>query len=141
MTLCVSETVAAPGYFDRAGAAICRIPGAHTEAEALSLLRDASRCIGADASAQKAHILAALPRVAERVLEHVERGDLRLIIDSPDLNVHTRSRFSRPFALRALRRVFKTSSTRFPLQSPSRRLHSAMKSERRIGLRWRRTIR
>ncbi|HYM28611.1 MAG TPA: AarF/UbiB family protein, partial [Steroidobacteraceae bacterium] len=36
-----------------------------------------------------AHSIAALPRVAERVLEHVERGDLRLIIDSPDLNVHT----------------------------------------------------
>jgi DNA-binding CsgD family transcriptional regulator len=48
MTLCAPDPAAAPGYFDRAGAAICRIPGAHTEAEALSLLRDASRCIGAD---------------------------------------------------------------------------------------------
>jgi predicted unusual protein kinase regulating ubiquinone biosynthesis (AarF/ABC1/UbiB family) len=51
-----------------------------------------------------AHSVTALPRLAERVLEHVERGDLRLVIDSPDLSVHTRSRFSRPFALRALRR-------------------------------------
>ncbi|HEY7982814.1 MAG TPA: AarF/ABC1/UbiB kinase family protein [Ktedonobacterales bacterium] len=51
-----------------------------------------------------AHSVTALPRLAERVLEHVERGELRLVIDSPDLNVHTRSRFSRPFALRALRR-------------------------------------
>jgi predicted unusual protein kinase regulating ubiquinone biosynthesis (AarF/ABC1/UbiB family) len=51
-----------------------------------------------------ARSITSLPRLAERVLEHVERGDLRLIIDSPDLNVHTRSRFARPFALRALRR-------------------------------------
>jgi DNA-binding NarL/FixJ family response regulator len=48
MTRSDAEPVAAPGYFDRAGAAICRIPGARNEAEALWLLRDASRCIGAD---------------------------------------------------------------------------------------------
>ena len=38
----------APGYFDRAGDAICRIAGARTEAEAVLLLRHAARYIGAD---------------------------------------------------------------------------------------------
>src|SRR5438132_13672947 len=40
--------VMAPGYFDRAGDAICRIARACTEAEAVLLLRHAARYIGAD---------------------------------------------------------------------------------------------
>lgn len=50
MTPCATDGSAAIGFFDRAGEAIGRVAGARSEAEALSLLRDAAGCIGADAA-------------------------------------------------------------------------------------------
>jgi len=44
------EGVVLPGYFDRAGAAICRIASAGSEAEAVHLMRDAAQSVGADAA-------------------------------------------------------------------------------------------
>ena len=44
----LESVVVAPGYFERAGEVICRIAGAHSEAEAVYLLRDATRRLGAD---------------------------------------------------------------------------------------------
>lgn len=38
------------GYFDRAGEAICRIASTQYEGDALTLLREAAQCIGADAA-------------------------------------------------------------------------------------------
>jgi len=38
------------GYFDRAGDVICRIAGARSEGDAVRLLYEASRCVGADAA-------------------------------------------------------------------------------------------
>ena len=48
MSRAAAEVVAVPGYFDCAGEAICRIPRAASEGEALHLLRDASHSVGAD---------------------------------------------------------------------------------------------
>jgi DNA-binding CsgD family transcriptional regulator len=50
MTRCAPDPAVCSGYFDRAGEAICRIPGARSEAEALVLLREASCSVGADAA-------------------------------------------------------------------------------------------
>lgn len=44
----LDEIVIAPGYFERAGEAICRLALAHTEPEAVHLLRNAVRVLGAD---------------------------------------------------------------------------------------------
>ncbi len=51
-----------------------------------------------------ARSMSSLPRLAERVLERVEHGDLRLIIESPDLNVQTHARLGGPLAWRSLTR-------------------------------------
>jgi DNA-binding CsgD family transcriptional regulator len=51
-----TEAVATTGTFDRAGAAICGIPGARSEAEVLSLLRDAAHSIGAEGAMFCTHV-------------------------------------------------------------------------------------
>jgi DNA-binding CsgD family transcriptional regulator len=50
MDRAAAEALAVPGYFDRAGEAICRVARAASESEALHLLREAAQCIGADAA-------------------------------------------------------------------------------------------
>jgi predicted unusual protein kinase regulating ubiquinone biosynthesis (AarF/ABC1/UbiB family) len=51
-----------------------------------------------------ARSLAALPHLAERVLDRVEQGDLRLVLDSSDLDPRLRSRASGRLSTRALNR-------------------------------------
>lgn len=48
--------------------------------------------------------LVTLPRLAERVLGHLEHGDLRVIIESPELDPRLRARIGGRIAARALRR-------------------------------------
>jgi predicted unusual protein kinase regulating ubiquinone biosynthesis (AarF/ABC1/UbiB family) len=49
-----------------------------------------------------ARSVSALPHLAERVLDRVEQGDLRVVIDSPDLNPRMRMRVGGRVAARAL---------------------------------------